>query len=111
MCLRFCVGTFGDFQISAVASKSAVDLPDQLHVVEKGVESIEVWKADLVRCATTRNLSKHRKEQINTQNLTKKNHKHNKLHEKKTSQINHILWLHANMKCITSMNKNMKYPE
>lgn len=48
--------TFGDFHISAVASQGAVDLPDQLHVVEERVEAVEVWKADLVRRAATRHL-------------------------------------------------------
>lgn len=50
--------TFGDFHISAVASQGAVDLSDQLHVVEKRVEAVEVREADLVGCAATRNLGK-----------------------------------------------------
>lgn len=42
-------GTFGDFQVSAMASQRAVDLSDQLHVVEQRVEAVEVREADLVR--------------------------------------------------------------
>lgn len=39
----FCTySTFGDFQVSAVASQRAVDLSDQLHVVEQRVEAVEV---------------------------------------------------------------------
>lgn len=51
-------GTFGDFHVSAVASHCAVDLSDQLHVVEKRIEAIEVREADLVRSAATSNLGK-----------------------------------------------------
>lgn len=51
-------GTFGDFHVSAVASQGAVDLSDQLHVVEKRIEAIEVREADLVRSAATSNLGK-----------------------------------------------------
>lgn len=48
--------TFGDFYVSAVASQGAVDLSDQLHVVEQRVEAIEVGEADLMGCAATRGL-------------------------------------------------------
>lgn len=51
-------GTFGDFHVSAVASQGAVDLSDQLHVVEKRIKAIEVREADLVRSAATSNLGK-----------------------------------------------------
>lgn len=50
--------TFGDFHVPAVASQGAVDLSDQLHVVEKRIEAIEVREADLVRSAATSNLGK-----------------------------------------------------
>lgn len=52
------LGTFGDFDMSAVSSQGAVDLSYQLHVVEKRVEAVEVREADLVRRAATRNLDK-----------------------------------------------------
>ena len=63
LCWSFCASlsltvTFGDFHIPAVASQGAVDLSDQLHVVEKRIEAIEVREADLVRSAATSNLGK-----------------------------------------------------
>lgn len=50
-----------------MAGQGAVDLPDQLHVVEKWVEAIEEWEADLMRCAATRNLGKDEDTYFNTQ--------------------------------------------
>lgn len=37
--------TFGDESVFARASEGAVDLADQLHVVEEGIEGIEVGEA------------------------------------------------------------------
>lgn len=42
LCFRF---TFGNKRVSVCASKGAVNLADQLHVVEEGVEGIEVGEA------------------------------------------------------------------
>lgn len=68
--------TFGDFHIFAVASQSAEDLPDQLHVVEKRVESVEVGEADLVRCGATRNLNKGGDKHFNMLEVLIQIHKH-----------------------------------
>lgn len=43
--------TFGDQRVLARAGQCAVDLADQLHVVEEGVEGVEVGEADHVRGA------------------------------------------------------------
>lgn len=56
LCVHVSSATFGNFNISAVARQGAVDLSDQLHVVEQWVEAVEVWEADLMRCAAPRNL-------------------------------------------------------
>lgn len=51
----FC--TFGDESVLSRASQCAVDLTDQLHVVQEGVESVEVREADQVRSAATCSLA------------------------------------------------------
>lgn len=64
---KFSPGTFSDFHISAVASQSAVDLSNQLHVVEQRVEAVEVGEADLMRRATPCNLGKKEEGYFNKQ--------------------------------------------
>lgn len=49
-------GTFGDERVSVRAGQGAVDLAHQLHVVEEGVEGIEVGEAHHVGGAASRSL-------------------------------------------------------
>lgn len=49
--------TFGDQCVLSCACQCAVDLADQLHVVQEGVESVEVREADQVRSAATCSLA------------------------------------------------------
>jgi len=64
LCVLFSVYpcTFGDLYISTVTSQGAVDLSNQLHVVEQRVEAVEVGEADLMRCAAPCNLGKKKKQ-------------------------------------------------
>ena len=41
----FCLGTFRDFDVSAVVSHSAINISDLLHVGENWVKPVKVWKA------------------------------------------------------------------
>lgn len=53
--------TFGNKRVSRCADQGAVDLADQLHVVEEGVEGIEVGEAHHVggtaSCSLEKDLS------------------------------------------------------
>lgn len=75
---KFSPGTFSDFHISAVASQSAVDLSNQLHIVEQRVEAVEVGEADLMRRATPCNLGKKEEGYFNKQPNKKKKLQHNR---------------------------------
>lgn len=48
--------TFGDERVPVGAGQGAVDLADQLHVVEEGVEGVEVGEAHHVGGAASRRL-------------------------------------------------------
>lgn len=48
--------TFGDQRVSVRAGHGAVNLADQLHVVEQGVEGVEVREAHHVRGAASSGL-------------------------------------------------------
>lgn len=48
--------TFGDERVPGGAGQGAVDLADQLHVVEEGVEGVEVGEAHHVGGAASRRL-------------------------------------------------------
>lgn len=51
------VCTFGHKSVLSRAGQRAVDLADQLHVVQKGVEGVEVREANQVRGAATCSLA------------------------------------------------------
>lgn len=51
--------TFGDQGVFVSASEGAVDLADQLHVVEESVEGIEVGEAHHVGDAASCSLQRH----------------------------------------------------
>ena len=64
--LQCCVGgglrcTFGNERVSVRAGEGAVDLADQLHVVEEGVEGVEVGEAHHVGGAASCSLEKQPK--------------------------------------------------
>ncbi len=52
--------TFGDERVSVSAGEGAVNLAHQLHVVEEGVEGIEVGEAHHVGGAASRSLKRER---------------------------------------------------
>lgn len=55
-CLR---ATFGDQRVSVRAGDGAVNLADQLHVVEQGVEGVEVREAHHVGGAASCSLTQY----------------------------------------------------
>lgn len=56
--------TFGNERVSVCAGEGAVNLTDQLHVVEEGVEGIEVGEAHQVGGAASCSLEKQSKSVI-----------------------------------------------
>lgn len=58
-CARRLGATFGDQRVSVRAGHGAVNLADQLHVVEQGVEGVEVREAHHVGGAASGGLRGH----------------------------------------------------
>lgn len=63
-CKRNNLCTFGHERVLPRACQCAVDLTDQLHVVQEGVEGVEVREADHVRGAATCSLVEERQRML-----------------------------------------------
>lgn len=66
------LGTFSHERVLPRASQCAVDLAYQLHVVQEGVEGIEVREADHVRGAAACSLAEERQRISSTKSTIKK---------------------------------------